>query len=241
MTMRARAPTVFVGTRRASPSRPTARSRSVSCGARARASCATTRRRRRCAPRGVRRGGGQRDRRSLRNARRSRGAACGRGLRPGARGFSRQPRERVCRRRVPARRDARVGRVKRRRSAPCSRSRPASTRGASLPTRSIANGACIGRATSGMPFSLSARRPRDRARLARIARAAARRVALVLGQAGTANEAAAAAAVPVVAFERDAIARRRGIAERQRGLLGDALAVFPARVRATPSPASARS
>ena len=55
-----------------------------------------------------------------------------------------------------------------------------------------------------------------------------RRVTLVLGQAGTANEAAAAAGVPVVAFED---ARRRKplwYRRRQRGLLGDALAVFPA-------------
>ncbi len=53
------------------------------------------------------------------------------------------------------------------------------------------------------------------------------RVALVLGQAGTANEAAAAAAVPVVAFERDA-GKETWYRRRQRGLLGDALAVFPA-------------
>ncbi len=50
---------------------------------------------------------------------------------------------------------------------------------------------------------------------------------LVLGQAGTANEAAAAAAVPVVAFERDHNKRTRWYRQRQRGLLGDALAVLP--------------
>jgi uncharacterized protein (TIGR03492 family) len=51
---------------------------------------------------------------------------------------------------------------------------------------------------------------------------------LVLGQAGTANEAAAAAAVPVVAFEQDRDRRERWYRQRQRGLLGEALAVFPA-------------
>lgn len=54
-----------------------------------------------------------------------------------------------------------------------------------------------------------------------------RRVALVLGQAGTANEAAAAAGVPVVAFEppgRDSGWYRK----RQAGLLGDAMTVLPA-------------
>lgn len=52
------------------------------------------------------------------------------------------------------------------------------------------------------------------------------RAQLVLGQAGTANEAAAAAGIPVVAFggERDAATWYR---RRQRGLLGDALVVFP--------------
>jgi uncharacterized protein (TIGR03492 family) len=49
---------------------------------------------------------------------------------------------------------------------------------------------------------------------------------LVLGQAGTANEAAAAASVPVVAFERDRDRKARWYRERQRGLLGDALAVL---------------
>ena len=57
-----------------------------------------------------------------------------------------------------------------------------------------------------------------------------RRVALVLGQAGTANEAAAAAGVPVVAFEppgRDSGWYRK----RQSGLLGDAMTVLPAETR----------
>ncbi len=57
-----------------------------------------------------------------------------------------------------------------------------------------------------------------------------RRVGLVLGQAGTANEAAAAAGVPVVAFERDGGRKMRWYRRRQRGLLGDALAVFSGRL-----------
>jgi uncharacterized protein (TIGR03492 family) len=56
-----------------------------------------------------------------------------------------------------------------------------------------------------------------------------RRATLVLGQAGTANEAAAAAGVPVIAFE-DARERKPWYRRRQRGLLGDALAVFPASI-----------
>lgn len=57
-----------------------------------------------------------------------------------------------------------------------------------------------------------------------------RRVTVVLGQAGTANEAAAAAGVAVVAFERDGKRRMRWYRRRQRGLLGDALAVLPGRL-----------
>ena len=57
-----------------------------------------------------------------------------------------------------------------------------------------------------------------------------KRVTLVLGQAGTANEAAAAAGVPVVAFESDRDRKARWYRQRQRGLLGDALAVFPAQL-----------
>jgi uncharacterized protein (TIGR03492 family) len=48
---------------------------------------------------------------------------------------------------------------------------------------------------------------------------------LVLGQAGTANEAAAAAGVPVVAFARERDRKARWYRERQRGLLGGALAI----------------
>ena len=55
------------------------------------------------------------------------------------------------------------------------------------------------------------------------------RVVLVLGQAGTANEAAAAAGVPVIAFETDRDRKSRWYRQRQRGLLGEALAVFPER------------
>jgi uncharacterized protein (TIGR03492 family) len=57
-----------------------------------------------------------------------------------------------------------------------------------------------------------------------------RRVELVLGQAGTANEAAAAAGVPVVAFERDGGRKMRWYRRRQHGLLGGALAVFAGRL-----------
>lgn len=52
-----------------------------------------------------------------------------------------------------------------------------------------------------------------------------RRVTLVLGQAGTANEAAAAAGVGVVAFERAGDRKSRWYRRRQQGLLGDALVV----------------
>ncbi|HEY5427082.1 MAG TPA: hypothetical protein VIJ77_11065 [Candidatus Tumulicola sp.] len=58
------------------------------------------------------------------------------------------------------------------------------------------------------------------------------RVALVLGQAGTANEAAAAAGVPVVAFESRRGRKAMWYRRRQRGLLGEALAVFPATLEA---------
>jgi uncharacterized protein (TIGR03492 family) len=53
-----------------------------------------------------------------------------------------------------------------------------------------------------------------------------RGAALVLGQAGTANEGAAAAGVPVVAFARDRGTKARWYRRRQQGLLGDALAVI---------------
>jgi uncharacterized protein (TIGR03492 family) len=52
------------------------------------------------------------------------------------------------------------------------------------------------------------------------------RVTLVLGQAGTANEAAAAAGVPIVAFEHDRDRKASWYRRRQLGLLGDALAIF---------------
>lgn len=57
-----------------------------------------------------------------------------------------------------------------------------------------------------------------------------RRVALVLGQAGTANEAAAAAGVGVVAFERAGDRKSRWYRRRQQGLLGEALVVAPDRL-----------
>jgi uncharacterized protein (TIGR03492 family) len=52
------------------------------------------------------------------------------------------------------------------------------------------------------------------------------RVVLVLGQAGTANEAAAAAGVPVVAFERGHDRKTAWYRMRQHGLLGEALEVL---------------
>ena len=64
------------------------------------------------------------------------------------------------------------------------------------------------------------------------------RVALVLGQAGTANEGAAAAGVPVVAFrERNRDGKARWYRKRQQGLLGDAMALFDGRACRRPRPA----
>lgn len=56
------------------------------------------------------------------------------------------------------------------------------------------------------------------------------RVQLVIGQAGTANEAAAAAGVAVIAFERGGDKKTAWYRMRQHGLLGDALAVLPGAV-----------
>lgn len=53
------------------------------------------------------------------------------------------------------------------------------------------------------------------------------RAQVVMGQAGTANEAAAAAGVPVVAFERSRDRKTTWYRMRQHGLLGEALAVLP--------------
>lgn len=53
------------------------------------------------------------------------------------------------------------------------------------------------------------------------------RVQLVIGQAGTANEAAAAAGIPVVAFELGKDRKTAWYRMRQHGLLGEALAVLP--------------
>ncbi len=53
------------------------------------------------------------------------------------------------------------------------------------------------------------------------------RAQLVMGQAGTANEAAAAAGVPVIAFERDRDRKTAWYRMRQHGLLGEALEVLP--------------
>jgi uncharacterized protein (TIGR03492 family) len=51
------------------------------------------------------------------------------------------------------------------------------------------------------------------------------RATIVLGQAGTANEAAASAGIPVIAYEPDPKGRRAWYRMRQAGLLGDALAI----------------
>jgi uncharacterized protein (TIGR03492 family) len=61
------------------------------------------------------------------------------------------------------------------------------------------------------------------------------RATLVMGQAGTANEAAAAAGIPVVAFERGLDRKTAWYRKRQSGLLGDALAIFPGDERAVAS------
>jgi uncharacterized protein (TIGR03492 family) len=53
------------------------------------------------------------------------------------------------------------------------------------------------------------------------------RAQLVMGQAGTANEAAAASGVPVIAFERDRDRKSAWYRMRQHGLLGEALMVLP--------------
>ncbi len=53
------------------------------------------------------------------------------------------------------------------------------------------------------------------------------RVQLVVGQAGTANEAAASGGIPVIAFERGSDRKTAWYRMRQSELLGDALAVFP--------------
>jgi uncharacterized protein (TIGR03492 family) len=53
------------------------------------------------------------------------------------------------------------------------------------------------------------------------------RAQLVVGQAGTANEAAAAAGVPVAAFELGRDRKTTWYRMRQHGLLGEALAVLP--------------
>ncbi|HEX3369657.1 MAG TPA: hypothetical protein VHS56_08790 [Candidatus Cybelea sp.] len=53
------------------------------------------------------------------------------------------------------------------------------------------------------------------------------RADLVLGQAGTANEGAAAAGVPVVAFDRERDTGSRWYRQRQQGLLDGALTVLP--------------
>jgi uncharacterized protein (TIGR03492 family) len=58
------------------------------------------------------------------------------------------------------------------------------------------------------------------------------RATLVMGQAGTANEAAAARGIPVVAFERGRDRKTAWYRKRQSGLLGEALAILPGDERA---------
>jgi uncharacterized protein (TIGR03492 family) len=58
------------------------------------------------------------------------------------------------------------------------------------------------------------------------------RATVAMGQAGTANEAAAAAGVPVVAFERGRDRKTAWYRKRQSGLLGEALAILPGDERA---------
>lgn len=58
------------------------------------------------------------------------------------------------------------------------------------------------------------------------------RSSLVLGQAGTANEQAAGAGVPVVAYDPKGSGRLRWYRKRQRGLLGEAVQVVPQRLEA---------
>ncbi len=58
------------------------------------------------------------------------------------------------------------------------------------------------------------------------------RATLVMGQAGTANEAAAAGGIPVVAFERGRDRKTAWYRKRQSGLLGEALAILPGDERA---------
>jgi uncharacterized protein (TIGR03492 family) len=58
------------------------------------------------------------------------------------------------------------------------------------------------------------------------------RATLVMGQAGTANEAAAGGGIPVVAFERGRDRKTAWYRKRQSGLLGEALAILPGDERA---------
>lgn len=58
-----------------------------------------------------------------------------------------------------------------------------------------------------------------------------RRATLVLGQAGTANEAAAAQGIPIVAFARSGEVRAPWYRMRQIGLLGEAMIVAPAQAQ----------
>jgi uncharacterized protein (TIGR03492 family) len=83
----------------------------------------------------------------------------------------------------------------------------------------------VKRADSQQPFSLfDGEREIARAWRGPLA-AMLQRASIVLGQAGTANEAAASAGIPVVAYEPSAVGKRAWYRMRQAGLLGDALLV----------------
>ena len=88
----------------------------------------------------------------------------------------------------------------------------------------------IGAAANGIPFTLSlGGRPAVVAWGAAMGDAFAR-ATLVMGQAGTANEGAAARGVPVVAFSSEGWGASRWYRRRQQGLLGEALAVVARKV-----------
>lgn len=93
-----------------------------------------------------------------------------------------------------------------------------------------ANGWVAGPASDGIPFTLL-----YEGRVAVIAWSGAlgdvfALSTLVLGQAGTANEGAAAQGVPVIAFSSERWGASRWYRRRQQGLLGEALAVVPRQV-----------
>lgn len=98
-----------------------------------------------------------------------------------------------------------------------------------------ADGWEVARGTDPQPFSLhSGEREIIRAWQGPLG-AMLRRAAIVLGQAGTANEAAAAMGIPVIAFARGGERRVPWYRMRQIGLLGEAMIVASAEPRAAAS------